>query len=273
MLIDTHCHIHNIVKKEFDVPLTPQEIENSQVIVQQAQDDQVTTIINIGTSLVESKNAIAIAQKNQSVWSAVGIHPNDCTSDWQNDFKMIKQLVDNVELNKIVAIGECGLDMHYPDYHLQRQKDAFRAHIELALERSLALVVHTRDASQETLYVLEEFKHDLASHAVIHCFSEDLDFAQTVIAWGFYIGIGGAVTYPKNHRLREVVIQVPLEAIVLETDAPFLPIQSMRGKQNHPRYIKEIAEFVAQLRDTSFESVAKQTTANSHTLFKLTDRQ
>lgn len=272
MLIDTHCHIHNMVKKDFDVPLTPTEIDQSHQIVQLAYENGVTTIITIGTSLIESKNAIALAQTNRFVWSAIGIHPNDCTADWKNDFKEITRLARDIELNKIVAIGECGLDMHYPQYNLQRQKDAFKAHIELALERSLALVVHTRDAAQETLYVLEEFKRDLQSRTVIHCFSENIDFANTVINWGFYIGIGGAVTYPKNNRLRDVVTHVPLESIVLETDAPFLPIQAMRGKQNHPRYIKEIAEYVAQLRGQSFDSIAQQTTCNSRSLFKLLDR-
>lgn len=269
MLIDTHCHIHNMVKKEFDVPLSLEQLNAARVIVDEAAANSVTSIINIGTSVIESINAVHIAQENNHVFAAVGIHPNDCTREWKHDFKKIESLALDTEKHKIVAIGECGLDMHYPDYDLQRQKDAFKAHIELALENKLALVVHTRDASQETLYVLEEYNNDLAGNAVIHCFSEDQSFANTVIEWGFKIGIGGAVTYPKNTLLRDVVINVPLGAIVLETDAPFLPIQKMRGEQNHPLYIKDIAEFIAHLRQESFETIGNQTTNNSIELFKL----
>lgn len=258
-----------MIKQQFDVALTNTQIESARAIVEQAADDDVRTIINIGTSVIESTNACALARAYDAVLSVVGIHPNDCTSEWKKDFLAIKQMVKNKELNKIVGVGECGLDMHYPGYDLVRQQDAFKAHIELALESKVALVVHTRDAAQETLRVLEEFKNDLRGSTVIHCFSEDLSFAQEVIQWGMYIGIGGAVTYPKNQRLRDVVCQVPLETMVLETDAPFLPVQSMRGKQNHPRHIKDIAQFVAHLRNESFEAIAHQTTANSRSLFKL----
>ena len=270
-LIDTHCHINIMVKKDFDVSLMPAQNNEIQNIIKQAVDNDVSLIINVGTSLIESKNCITIAQQSPSVYAAIGIHPNDATSSWMSDFKELRALAKQKEEYKIVAIGECGLDMHYPDYNLQRQKDVFKAHIELALEHDLALLVHTRNAREETLRSLEEFKGQI-NRGVIHCFSEDQSFANTVIDWNFYLGIGGTITYPKNQALRDIVINTPLKNIVLETDAPFLPIQTMRGKQNHPLYIKNIAEYIAHLRQESLESVAQTTTENALSLCKLQDK-
>lgn len=267
-LIDTHCHMNLMIKKEFDTPISPSLNQEIQTIIQQAMSHDISTIINVGTSLIESKNCIEIAKLSSHVYAAVGIHPNDATSSWHSDFKEIIRFVKNKNENKIVAIGECGLDMHYPDYNLQRQKDVFKAHIELALENNLALLVHTRDAYDETLRSLEEFKGQI-KRGVIHCFSEDQSFANTVIGWNFYLGIGGTVTYPKNNTLRDVAINTSLDHIVLETDAPYLPIQSMRGKQNHPQYIKDIAQYVAQLRQEPLELITQKTTTNALNLCNL----
>lgn len=268
MLVDTHCHINMMVKKSFDTILTQEEITQAAPIVQHARQKDVRTIINVGTSLIESKNCIALAQTYDCIYAAIGIHPNDLTSGWQADLKEIKSLLKNKTGSKIVGIGECGLDFHYPDYNLQRQKDAFKAQIELALENDLGLVVHTRDARDQTLRALEEFKGQI-THGIIHCFSEDSDFAQTVIEWGFAIGIGGIITYPKNNYLREIVKSISLDFLVLETDAPFLPIQEMRGKQNAPQYIANIAQFIAQLRNEPLAQIADETTKNALRIFAL----
>jgi TatD DNase family protein len=269
MLIDTHCHINMMVKKDFDVPLTQEQINDAQKIIDQAAKHNVTRIINVGTSLIESLNCIALAKQYDGVFATVGIHPNDCTELWRTDLKEIEHLLKQKEEKKIVGVGEIGLDRHYPDYNLKRQKDAFRAQIELALKYNVAIVVHTRDARDETLRVLEEYKNEL-QRGIIHCFSEDQDFADDVIAMKFAIGIGGPVTYPNNDRLRQIAQQTILENIVLETDAPFLPPQEMRGKQNHPQYIELIAHYIAYLRNTSFEHIAQMTTKNAEQIFQLT---
>lgn len=268
MLLDSHCHLNMMVKKEFDRLLTEQEIENTHAIIEQAAHNNVTTIINVGTSLSESINCVKIAQHYPQVYASVGLHPNDCTADWMNDLKEITKLVTHKQLNKIVAIGECGIDRHYPDYNLQRQRDAFRAQIELALEHNLALIVHSRDAYDETLAALDEFKND-PLRGTIHCFSEDQAFADHALNLGFVLGIGATITYPKNNVLREVVKKVPLEKIILETDAPFLPPQEFRGKQNSPSHIATIAHYLAELRGTSFEQVAQTTTETAYALFAL----
>lgn len=180
----------------------------------------------------------------------------------------MKKWLSNKQERKIVGIGECGMDKHYPDYNLNRQRDAFKAQIELALEHDLALVVHSRDAYDETLKIIEEYKNSI-QRAVMHCFAYDQTFAEIVTSWNFMLGIGGTITYPKNNELRAIVERVDIKHIVLETDAPFLPIQAMRGKQNHPKYIKEIAEYIAQLRGESFELIAERTTENALRLFNL----
>lgn len=278
MLIDTHCHINMMVKNSFDTPLQESDIPKAQTIVEQAQEHDVKVIINVGTRKIENANCILLAQTFPSVFATVGIHPND-SDTWQEDFELLKKWVLHKEEHKIVGIGECGIDMHYPDYNLSRQQDAFKAQIELALEHDLALIVHSRDAYDETLRILEEYKKDLNPRlrqgfdgpggAVMHCFSYDNAFADTVTSWDFMLGIGGTVTYPKNNELRAIVQNIPLQYIVLETDAPFLPPQTMRGKQNHPQYIADIAKYIAQLRGESFDVIAQQTTHNAMKLFRL----
>lgn len=268
MLVDTHCHINMMVKKNFDVPLTDSELNDADQIVNDAIAAGVTRIINVGTSYVESANSVRLAQRFNTVHATVGIHPNDCTSDWKNDFEKIKQLVTRKEDNKIVGIGECGIDRHYPDYNLQRQRDAFKAHIELALENELALVIHSRDAYDETLRELEEFKKDI-KRGVMHCFSYDQNFADYVTQMGLMIGIDAPITYPKNNELRAIVQKINLTHIVLETDAPFLPPQKLRGHQNHPKYLVTVAEFIAEIRQQSLETISQQTTKNALELFAI----
>jgi TatD DNase family protein len=267
MLVDTHCHINMMIKTKFDVPIVSAQLPDAKLIVKQAQHNQVNYIINVGTSLIESLNCIELAKACEKVYATVGIHPNDCTKNWQNDFQQLTKLVEQKEQNKIVGIGECGFDKHYPAYNLQRQKDAFKAHVDLALKHSLPLVIHTRDAADETLTALEEYKKEAAFNGVIHCFSEDLSFAKQVIEWNFVLGFGGTITYPMNDKIRDVAKIVSLKKIVLETDAPFLPPQIIRGQENHPKYILAIAEFLADLRNQPFQEIAEQTTTNALDLF------
>ncbi|MEX0940894.1 MAG: TatD family hydrolase [Candidatus Babeliales bacterium] len=265
-MIDTHCHINMMIKKKFDVPIVSSELPHAKIIIEEAQQAQVNYIINVGTSLIESKNCIELAKTFKNLYASIGIHPNDCTAQWLKDFKELKPLLQKKESNKIIAIGECGFDKHYPGYNLQRQRDAFKAQVELALENDLPIIIHTRDAKDETLDALSEFSKDNIK-GVIHCFSEDLAFAKEVINLNFLLGIGGTLTYPKNNILRQVFTTINLEHIILETDAPFLPPQIIRGKENHPKYILTIAEYLAEIRNESLLTIATQTTANARKLF------
>lgn len=268
MLVDTHCHLNMVIKEKFDTPLIESEYPLAENIINQASIKNVTKIINVGTSLIESINCIDLAKRFNNVWATVGIHPNDLTKDWQSDLNELKKYLNQKEENKIIGIGECGMDFYYEGYDIQRQRDGFRAQIELALEHNLPLSIHTRVAPDETLAALEEYVTDGIT-GVIHCFSEGFDFAKQVIDWGFVLGIGGTVTYPKNETLREIVKTFNLENIILETDSPFLPIQKMRGKKNYPEYIYEIAQYIAELKNTSLDQVATQTTTNVTKMFQI----
>lgn len=266
MLVDTHCHLNLCVDYSFEKPLTHEEVNNAQVWLDEAAASDVTRILNVGTSLIESLNSIELAKKYDHIYASIGIHPNDLKDHWKEDMAQIVQLLDQKESLKIVAIGECGLDKHYPGYNLPRQQEAFKKQIALALAYDLPLVIHTRDAGPETLEVLKDYKN-AGLRGTIHCFSEDFHFAQTAISYGFVLGIGGTITYPKNEQLREVVKKVGLDHIILETDAPFLPPQMIRGKKNHPKYIKHIAEYIAELLHVPYNTVAEQTTHKALALF------
>ena len=268
MYIDTHCHLNIIVKDNFDVPLQAPHYELAKSIIDNAMSRNVEVIINVGTSLVESKNCIELAKRFKNNFAVIGIHPNDITQDWREEIKELAHFAAHKEEHKIVGIGECGMDFHYPDFNVELQKDVFRAQIELALEHDLALVVHTRDARDETLRVIEEYHKDI-KRGIIHCFSEDAAFAKQVIEWGFAIGLGGTITYPKNTILREIAIATPLSHIVLETDAPFLPPQAMRGQKNYPENIALIGQYLAELKNLPVEQIMHETTSTAKTIFKI----
>lgn len=268
MLVDTHCHLNTMVKSLFDAPLP----ENFSILVQpildEARTNQVSHIINVGTSLIESSNCVLLAKTFKNVWATLGTHPNDLTADWRSDVTAYKQMLESNDREHIVGIGEIGLDYHYPDFNKQRQHDGFRAQIELALTFKLPIIIHTRDAGDETLRIIEEYTQNGLS-GIIHCFSEDITFAHHAIKLGFLLGIGGPLTYPKNEFLRNIFKETSLDKIVLETDAPFLPPQHMRGRQNNPAQIQNIAYFLANLKGVDFEEVAQKTTRNALRLFKI----
>ena len=202
------------------------------------------------------------------MYASIGIHPTDCLSANAGDIAKMKTWFLQKNAEKIVAIGECGLDFYHPGFNKQKQYDFFKSQIEMALQFNRALIVHSRNAYDETLEILEEYKNEL-SRVVIHCFSYDQKFADQIIEWKFLLGIGATITYPKNETLRNIIKEIPLTSFVLETDAPFLPPQVIRGKQNHPKYIRHIAEFIAQLRNISLEEVADVTTKNAKKLFNI----
>lgn len=270
MLVDTHCHLNTIVKKEFDIPLKEGDFAKAEEIIKEAAENSVNILLNVGTSLPESLNTVALALHFKHVYAAVGIHPTDLKADWKIDLDQIMNLINNPK-NKIVAIGECGIDLYHTQ-NLAEQEEAFKRQIDRALEHDLALVVHSRNAPEETLNILSQFKNSNL-RGVIHCFSYDLSIAKEFIKLGLVLGIGGTITYPKNEELRKVVNNISLEHIILETDAPFLPPQIIRGKPNHPKYIKFIADYIAKIKNLSFDEVANQTTKNSFEIFKFKSSQ
>ncbi len=266
MFIDTHCHLNMMIEKQEEQALNEDDIKKIKQICNQANANDVGKMINIGSSLQDSIDSITIAKQISCVWAVVGIHPYDCTHDWQEKLSEIKKLIKNRSENKIVGIGECGLDFYRKPYNEQIQKSAFKYQIELALENNLPMVIHVRDAADEALKILDEYIKN-NPRGVLHCFSQNMDFAKQVLDWGLYIGIDGHITYPKNDALRETIKNVPLDRLLLETDAPFLPPQQFRGKQNSPAYIPLIAQFIADLRGIKLKELEQATTQNAQDLF------
>lgn len=273
MLLDTHCHLHlmarNFQDSDVFAPLNSQEIATIQQALEDAKKQHVTKIVNIGTNWSESLTCIEMAKQFDNCWATIGLHPNDAQDNWQDVMEKFDDLLQHAQTNKIVGIGECGIDKHYPEFNLKRQEGAFHAQIQLALKYNLALVIHSRDADQDTYNALQQYRGEKNFRGTIHCFSSDENYAQKYMDLGFVLGFGGTVTYPKNETLRNVAKMVPLSSIVLETDAPFLPPQTMRGKKNHPANIYVIAQYLAQLRGESLEHVMQVTTQTASELFNI----
>lgn len=274
MLVDTHCQLNLMLKKEFNRALTAEELSSAQTILHEAAHHDVQKIVTIGSNFIESENCLRLANAYPSVYCTVGIHPNDCTSQWKQEFEKIKNELFALDgAHKIVGIGEIGLDYYWPGFDKQQQKDVLNAQIEFALKKDLPFVLHARSAHDDLLEELMRYKDDFADlnrpTGVMHCFSYDHDYAEAFTSLGLMLGIGGIITYPKNNTLRETIKKIDIQHIVLETDAPFLPPQAIRGKQNHPAQIATIAQFLAEVRGTTLENIAEQTTANAQRLFKL----
>jgi len=267
MFVDTHCHLNIMVDKKRDEILEEKKIIEIEKIIIESENFGVFKIINIATSLNESINSVSIARRFSNVFAVVGIHPCDCTSTWKKDFEEIKKMLLNKEQNKIIGIGETGLDFYHKPFDKQRQIDVFKAHIELALKYDLPIVVHARDSIFEVLDVLQEFRTTLKG--VNHCFVHDMDVANKFLELNFCLGIGGPITYLKNEELRKIVKNIPLGNLILETDAPFLPPQQFRGKQNHPKYIPLIAEAISNLKNIDLEKISQIINENVNRLFKI----
>jgi len=276
MLIDTHCHINTILRgyetKSSYTEFLHDEIEQTNLIIQQAYDNDTKIIINVGTDLIESITCIKLANIYKNCYAIIGIHPNDATQEWKSEFKEIESYAKNHTDHKIIGVGECGIDLHYDNYNLPRQQDVFKAQIELALKYNLALSIHSRDASEETFKIIDQYSKEDNFKGIMHCFSYDQSYADQAIKFNLALGIGGTVTYPRNEALRSIVKNVELRNIVLETDSPFLSPQAVRGKKNCPANIKIIAEFIANLRETSYENIAETTTNTVKELFKLSTK-
>lgn len=267
MFFDSHSHLDMMVLKEDQQALQDEDFGQLDLIMDTVRRAGVSGVINVGTNLVGTRNSIMLAQRYHDVFATAGIHPCDCGADWRGDIRKIEQLLGNKKENKIIGIGETGLDFYHEPYNKDCQIDAFRAHIELSLEFKLPLIIHSRAASDEVLSVLQEYIADGVC-GVLHCFSHQAYVAEQVLAWGFYIGIGGYITYPKNEALRTLVqTSIPLDKLLLETDAPFLPPQPYRGKQNSPAYIPLFASVLAALKGIENQELGAITTQNVQHLF------
>jgi TatD DNase family protein len=253
-LVDTHCHLD---WNSFDA--------DRETVIDRAAQAGVTRMITIGVDAPSSRRAIEIAEAHDAVYTAVGVHPNDCAEFNTAQLNDIRSLAQHP---KVVAIGEIGLDYYWHKVDRTVQARAFRAQLELAAELNKPVIIHSRDAAPDVLTILEEFaQRAVGSTGTLHSYFDDLAIAQRAFAIGFYIGVTGPLTFKKAEREREIIKQVPLDRILIETDAPFLTPVPHRGERNEPAFVKHIAETLARVRGQSIEEVARQTTYNAEKLF------
>ncbi|MBF0986745.1 MAG: TatD family hydrolase [Clostridiales bacterium] len=249
-LIDTHCHLN----KEY--------YENVETVIKEAVSDNVEYLIVSSCSPENWEENINLINKYKNVYLNISLHPEYGNEEIDYDLyleKMKKIIKSN---SKIIAIGEIGLDYHYDNTNKDRQKDLFIKQIMLAKEYKLPIVIHTRDATKDTIDILKKFN----IKGIIHCFSGSLETAREYINMGFYLGIGGVVTF-KNSKLKDVIKEIGLDSIVLETDSPYL--SPIRGNKNFPKNIKIIAEYIASLLNISVEEVSKKTTLNVKKIYNI----
>lgn len=249
-LIDTHCHL------DF-----PQFADDCDAVLARARQAGVSTFVNIGSSLKGSEDSVALSRRSEGVFSSVGIHPHDADSYTSADYGRLEALSKH---EKVVAVGEIGLD-HYRDYSDRRnQLRMFVELIALARSRGLPLVIHCRQAEAEIFRLLREEK---VERAVIHCFSGDELFLDAVLAAGYFVSYTCNITYKKADTLRELVTRTPLERMFLETDAPFLSPEGSRGSRNEPANVRLLCESVARIKGVPAAEVAEATTAAARAFF------
>jgi len=256
MLIDSHCHLNML-----DLKNHPGGLDE---VVQQARDEGVEHILCVGVDLPTTGDVLQVAEKYTDVSASVGLHPSE-----QSDYDITKdELLKLANHPKVVALGETGLDYHYNEKGLDKMRERFRTHIQAANEISKPIIIHSRAAQEDTLMIMREEGADQCG-GVMHCFTESWEMATAALELGFYISISGIVTFKNAQQVVDVATKVPLDRLLIETDAPYLTPVPFRGKPNQPKYVRYVAEKIAELKSLSVEEVAKQTTENFRKLFKV----
>jgi TatD DNase family protein len=261
MLVDSHCHIDG---EQFDA--------DRDEVVNYAKKSGVAYMLNVGTGDPHSddfRRAVAVAEKYENVFASVGVHPHD--AKLYNDAAE-KHLVELAKSSKkVIAWGEIGLDFYYDHSPRDVQIDVFRRQIGIAHKLGLPIIVHSRDANDETVQILtEECGHDEFRGGIMHCFGGAAEMATELIRLGFLISFAGNITFKKADNLREAAKVVPLDKLLVETDCPFLAPVPIRGKRNEPAFVVHTAKFLADFYEVEFETLARQTTENFLNFFRLT---
>lgn len=254
MLIDSHCHLNY-----------KGLIEDQQNVLERARASGVDLMLNIATRESEWDAVLDTAIRAPDVWATVGIHPHEADEHPHID---TAKLVARAAHPRVVGIGETGLDYYYDHSDRDRQRSSFRSHIIAARETGLPLIVHTRDAEEDTLAVMRDEMGKGAYTGVIHCFTASGAFADAALELGFYISISGIVTFKSAKDLQETAARLPIDRLLVETDSPFLAPVPHRGRPCEPAFVADTAKFLANLRGESLEDLAAATSANFRTLFK-----
>jgi TatD DNase family protein len=253
MLIDSHCHLNY-----------KGLIEDQHNVLERARASGVGTMLNIATRESEWDDVLGTALREPDVWATVGIHPHEADEHPHID---TAKLVERAVHPRVVGIGETGLDYYYDHSDRERQQRSFRSHIAACRETGLPLIVHTRDAEDDTLAIMRDEMGKGAYSGVIHCFTASGAFADAAMELGFFISISGIVTFKSARDLQETAARLPLDRLLVETDSPFLAPVPHRGKPCEPAFVADTARFLANLRGESIEMLAEATSANFRALF------
>lgn len=254
MIFETHAHYDD-----------DQFQDDREVLIPSLLNDNICNIINVSSSFESISSGMELAEKYDRVYVAVGVHPSDIAGLTDENFSWIKKQCRNP---KVAAVGEIGLDYYWDKEEevQKRQREWFFRQIKLAEEENLPIIVHSRDAAEHTMEVMRE-AHAENIPGVIHCYSYSLEMAKEFIKMGYYIGVGGVVTFKNARKLKETVVGIPLERILLETDAPYLAPEPNRGKRNHSGNLTYVAEMVAELKGITSREVEDVTRENARRLF------
>ena len=254
MLVDSHCHIDF---NDFEV-----DIEE---IIQRMKDSGVTAALNAGNGLEDFENQLKLSNKYPFIYTAVGVHPHNA-DEYTN--VMAEDLIANTKHKKVVGIGECGLDYYYDYSAKDNQIRLFKEHIKAAQATGLPLIIHTREADDDTISILDEMYKQKPFSGEIHCFSSSKELADFALSIGFYISASGIITFNKSGDLRDIFETIPNERLLVETDSPFLAPIPLRGHRNEPANVKYVAEKLAQIKNMSYEDMADITSHNFYKLFR-----
>lgn len=254
MLVDSHCHLNY-----------KGMAEQQAALLHRARASGVTAMLNISTRASEWDDVTATAHRETDVWASIGIHPHEADAHADID---TEKLIDRAQSDqRVIAIGETGLDYFYDHSDRDQQRRSFIAHIAAARETGLPLIIHTRDAEDDTAAILADEMGNGAFPALIHCFTASADFAAKVLDLGLFISISGIVTFKNASALKAVARDLPVDRLLVETDAPFLAPVPHRGKPGEPAFVADTARYVAALRDTPYEQLCDITSANFYRLF------
>lgn len=256
MLIDSHCHLNMLDLKLHD--------NSMEVVLDKAKALGIEKLLCVAVDLEHDAELKSLAETYPNIFISAGVHPSDSPGKVL-DYEKLKQQAQHP---KVVAIGETGLDYHYNEGDLTWQRERFRQQIRLGRELNKPVIIHTRDAKEDTIQIMRE-ENVQQCGAVMHCFTETWEMAQQSMELGAYISFSGIVTFKNAKQLQEVAKKMPLERMLVETDCPYLTPAPYRGKPNQPGYTRYVAEFIAELRNEPFELIAKQTTSNCEKLFTM----
>lgn len=255
-LVDTHVHL--------DFPRFDKDREE---VIIRARESGLNYIVNIGADLESSRRSVELANKYPFIYATVGVHPHDAKA---LDDVMLKEIKELARQEKVVAIGEIGLDYHYDNSPRDIQQEVFRKQFALAKELRLPVVIHSREADVDTMKILKEEGMGKEG-GILHCFGSDLKMARECLCFGLYLAFGGVITFNNAVDLRKVVQEVPLDRILIETDCPYLTPTPHRGKRNEPAFVRFVAETIAEIKGISYEEVSEITTENALKVYNLID--